>query len=491
MFVFVFGACGSETTITILHFADLHDRLQPEQLVVGGRTNEVPGIARLIGTIKKEKALAPDSTLVLFAGDAIEGTTFSIIFKGEPIFKLFDGLVDYMVPGVHDFDYNLGNLLERTTNARYKMLAANTFDRDAKPFTGHDSVIHEIDGIKIGIFGISIPITANLQPAKNMGGLIFTPVEEAARKSIQRLRQQGADVIIALTHQGLEEDKKLARAVDDLGLDLIVGGLSHTNLHRGFQTFETKIVQAGFRGEHLGKVVIRYDRKKRSVVSITPTVIPITASSPKDEEAQKLVDEYDRKMQDEIDIAIGSTDVFLEGKREVVRRTETNLANFIADALRRESGAEMSLINAGLIRASISPGDISISDILTVLPYSNSLTVVNLPGRVIYRILEKSAACNPGEGRFLQVSSGVSYRIRGRALDELLFNGRELDPDRIYSVATTDFLANGGDNYPEFSHDPSPRFTGITISESVIAAIRSMGKINPRVEGRIVRLEDD
>ena len=499
MLTFVFGACGSEATITILHFADLHDNLLPLYTVTGDQTTETGGIARLIGTIKKERELSPETTRVLFAGDAIEGTHFSIFYKGNIVYKFFDGLIDYGVFGVHDFDYTLENLLSLTKNARYKMLAANTFDRDAKPFTGYDCVVEEIDGVKVGIFGLSVRISEDLQTLKNLGygSLQFTDVEEAAKDTIQRLRQQGAEVIIALTHQGLEDDKTLARAVEDLDLHLIVGGRSHTNLPSGFQTFETKIVQAGFRGEHLGKVVIRYDRNKKEITSITPTLIPITDSSPIDEEVEAIVKTKDEEMQTMMAEILGSTDVLLEGSREVVRGKETNLANFIADAMRKESGADICLINAGLIRASINSDghanyEITIKDVLNVLPYSNSLTVVSLPGRAIYRMLEKSAACNPGEGRFLHVSGGLVYKIRGRVLADLRINGREIDFDRTYTVATTDFLAAGGDNYTEFSQNLGSRPLGTIISACVMDFLRAArgSKVNPMLEGRIVRLED-
>jgi len=492
--VLAFASCGAETTITILHFGDTHDELKPFLLDANDPASEVGGIARLIGTIQKEKALDPDRTLVMFAGDAIQGNSsiaiqFSTVFNGKVSFELFNGLLDFAVPGVHDFDYGLDNLKMLTRNTQYWMLAANTFNKDAKPFTGYDCVIREVDGIKIGVFGLSVRITSLLQATKNLGDLSFTPVEEAARNMVQTLRNQGADLVIALTHQGFEEDKKLARAVD--GIDLIVGGLSHTNLVKGFQTIETKIAQAGFRCQNLGKVVIRYDKAKKAVISIDPTVIPITASSPTDKEAEEEVEAAAEKMESELAVTIASTDEYLEGSREIVRGTETNLANLIADVMRQRSGAEMCLINAGLVRASIEPGDIRLKDVFNVLPYLNTLAVVTLPGRTIQRLLEKSAACNPGEGRFLQVSGELNYKIKGRILADARFNGRELEPDRLYTVATSDFLANGGDNYPEFTQDSSPRQVGITIADCFQEALRALGKVNPKVEGRIIRLPDD
>jgi len=488
LMVFVLCSCGSESEITILHFADFHDFLQPSVSVVNNHTNEVGGFARLVGTVLREKSHAPDSTFVLFAGDAVQGTTFSTFFKGEIVYSLFDRFVDYSVLGVHDLDYGLPNLMDLTKDRKYQILAANVFNKYGKPFSDHDAAIREVDGVKVGFFGLTKLITEILQAAKNMGDLNFAPVEETARSMVQSLRAQGADIVIALTHQGLEEDKKLARAVE--GIDLIVGGLSHTNLIKGFQTFDTIIVQAGYRGENIGKVTIRYDKKKKAVISITPTIIPVIASSPVDTETARIVGEYAKNMADQMGVIIAKTDVYLEGTREVVRRTETNLANLIADFMSLSSGAELCLVNSGVIRASINEGDIRVADVINALPYPNNVSVVRIPGRAIYRILEKSAACLPGEGRFLQVSKGVSYKIRGRVLEEFRFNGREIEPDRYYTVATSDFLADGGDNYPEFKQDLNPKNTGQTMAECVMAMLRRVGTVSPQIEGRIVRMEE-
>ena len=149
----------------------------------------------------------------------------------------------------------------------------------------------------------------------------------------------------------------------------------------------------------------------------------------------------------------------------------------------------MCIINSGVIRASINPGPVRVADVLNVLPYPNNVSTVRLTGKAIYRIIEKSAATHPGEGRFLQVSGGLQYKIKGRTLAELKFNGRDLDENRVYTVATSDFLADGGDNYPEFKQDRDPKNTGITMAEFMIEALKRMPTIAAGVEGRIVRLE--
>jgi 5'-nucleotidase/UDP-sugar diphosphatase len=157
----------------------------------------------------------------------------------------------------------------------------------------------------------------------------------------------------------------------------------------------------------------------------------------------------------------------------------------------QSTGADLCLINSGVVRASIEEGDIRVADVINTLPYPNNVSVVKIPGRAIYRIIEKSAACNPGEGRFLQVSRGRSYTIRGRVLAEFLVNGRPIDPNHVYTVATSDFLADGGDNYPEFKQDLNPKNTGVTMAECVIDMLQRVRNVSPRVEGRIVRLPEE
>ena len=483
----VFAGCGSESSFTILHFSDLHEHLHPVKRKIGNKDVEFGGVDRLIGGLKAARTAAGPGTLVLYAGDAIQGTPFSTFFKGEVTFGLLDGVIDYMVPGVHDFDYGQDNLNNLTGKSKFKVLSANIFNKDAKPFTGVDYVIKDIDGIKVGIFGLTMRITEILQSARNIEGLNFGPVEDAARAAVMAMRGQGVDFVIALTHQGIEEDKKLARAVD--GINLIVGGLSHTVLTNGFLVFDTWIAQAGYRGEHFGKITVRYDKEKKRIISISPEIVNVTAEMPADAEVAKVVDKYSKELKSKLDVVVSKSDVLLEGSRNKVRGNETNLGNLLADILKRETGADMCIINSGVIRASINPGPVRVADVLNVLPYPNNVSTVRLTGKAIYRIIEKSAATNPGEGRFLQVSGGLQYKIKGRTLAELKFNGRDLDENRVYTVATSDFLADGGDNYPEFKQDRDPKNTGITMAEFMIEALKRMPTIAAGVEGRIVRLE--
>ncbi|HOG64548.1 MAG TPA: bifunctional UDP-sugar hydrolase/5'-nucleotidase [Spirochaetota bacterium] len=485
--VSVLGGCGSESSFTILHFGDLHGHLHPLKRTEGKTDIESGGIARLIGGLKAAKQAAGPDSLILYNGDTIQGTTFSTFFKGEVSFGLLDGVIDYMVPGVHDFDYGQQNFINLTGKAKFKVLSANIFNKDAKPFTGSDYVIKDFNGIKVGIFGLTVRITEILQPTRNIDGLTFGAVEEAARSMVQMMRSQGVDFIVALTHQGLEEDKKLARAVD--GINLIVGGLSHTILTNGFLVFDTWIAHAGYRGEHFGSVTVRYDKGKKQILSVTTSVVDVTPEIPADPEVAKVVEKYTKELKSKLDVVVSKTDVLLEGSRNKVRGNETNLGNLLADVLQRETGAEMCLINSGVIRASINPGPIKIADVLNVLPYPNNVSTVRLSGKTIYRIIEKSAATNPGEGRFLQVSRGLQYKIRGRTLAELKFNGKDIEENRIYTVATSDFLADGGDNYPEFKQERERKNTGITMAEFMIEALKRMPNIDAKVEGRIVRIE--
>lgn len=484
-----FAGCGSESSLTILHFNDLHEQLHPVKRKLDGKEVELGGIDRLIGGLKAAKAAAGPGTLVLCGGDTIQGTPFSTFFKGAVTFELLDDVVDYMVPGVHDFDYGHVNLENLISKAKFKVLSANIFNKDAKPFTGMDYVIKEIDGLKVGIFGLTLRISEIQQPSRNIEGLHFGLLEDAARAAVTTLRGQGVDLVIALTHQGVEEDKKLARAVD--GINLIVGALSHTVLTNGFLVFDTWIAQAGARGEHFGEITIKYDKSKKRILSILPKVTRVTAEMPADAEITKTVAKYSQELKSKLDVVVNKSEVLLEGSRNKVRGNETNLGNLLSDIFMHETGADLCIINAGVIRASINPGPIRVADVLNVLPYPNNVATVRLSGKAIYRILEKSAAANPGEGRFLQVSSGLQYKIKGRTLAELTLKGRELDENRIYTVATSDFLADGGDNYSEFKQDKNPKNIGITMAECVIEALKRMPTItaSEKGEGRIIRLE--
>jgi 2',3'-cyclic-nucleotide 2'-phosphodiesterase (5'-nucleotidase family) len=485
LLVFVLPGCSSSVTFEILHFNDFHSWMLPAQEKVMDGDAEVTkdlggGVARLARAIKDRKG--PNS-LVLFGGDAIQGTAFSTVFHGEESFEALNEFVDIATLGNHEFDYGQDNLRKLLSMAQFEVVCANIFNADGNLFLDKEYVIRNIDGVNIAVFGLVTDITPVTTHPNNVIGLTFGSPVSVAKRLVPELREK-ADVVIAVTHIGSDNDVNLAREVP--GIDIIVGGHSHTALKNGIKVGDTLIVQAGDYARYLGSVRVRVDSKTKKVRSASARLIPMAPNLPKDPAVEAIVAKYDEKLGIEINQVIARAAVRLEGEKSRVRNEETNLGNLIADVQRDIARSDLAFINGGGIRDSISAGDVRISDLMRVIPFDNVIVLLEIPGSTIAKLLDRSAAKESQTGNFLHVSKGSSYTIRdGRAVD-IIINGEPINPTRTYRVATSDFLAAGGDGFAEFVGNPSYE-TGFMLRDSLISAFRTLGTVNVTTEGRIKR----
>jgi len=183
---------------------------------------------------------------------------------------------------------------------------------------------------------------------------------------------------------------------------------------------------------------------------------------------------------------VGETSVFLDGEREHVRSQETNLGDLITDAMRLVSGAPIAFQNGGGIRASIEPGPITLEEIIKVLPFGNEVATVELTGEQIMQVLASSAAREPGDGGFLQMS-GIKVVYIGGQVESATVDGQPLDPNKTYLVATNAFLLEGGDGYDAFTQGKNPYYVGTKLDTSLVSLLTVKGTVAPEVEGRITR----
>ncbi len=466
--------------VTILHFNDFHAQVMPYKVEKNDATPSA-GLARLVHLLRSNRTA---DTLTLFAGDMLLGTEYSTVFKGEAEFSILRGLVDFMTIGNHEFDYGISTLEALRDKNAIPMLLANVSYRDgSRPYTRERFVIRTVNGVKVGLFGLLAENTPDETNPVNVRHLAFASEVATARTMVQELKRQGAQVIVAMTHIGFTKDKALAAAVP--GIDVIIGAHSHTMLPVGERIGNTLIAQANWGGSHLGKIVLEYDATSRRLVSSVASLIAATAETPEDPAARAAIDVFKGKLDGKLNEVIGSTGIHLDGERSHVRARETNLGNYIADVLCDAAGAEIALMNGGGIRASIERGQIRIRDVQKVLPFNNTLQTIELPGSALMKILDRAARDAGGGGSFLQVSRDVNLVIRGKRLTQVLYQGRPIQPDRIYKVATIDFLIVGGGGFVEFKEGRNIKAAGGLLSEVVIEAIRKAGTIRPRSEGRI------
>lgn len=479
--------------ITILHTNDTHGRFVKDSKVIG---------MDVLATIKKQH---PNSVLV-DAGDTIHGLPFVTLNKGQDAVDLMNAVgYDFMTPGNHDFNYGYERLLELTNNVKLKagqekmrVLSSNVLKDGESVFT--PSYIKKINGVKVGFFGMSSPETAYKTNPNNVKGLEFINPIESAKQEVKNLEKKGADIIVGISHVGTDEssDPKtydVIKAVD--GIDVVVDGHSHTNMPNGEMVNDTLIVSTGDYMSNIGKVELELEKVKGEYKIVESSATHITkeetlAITPDTEVEAKIT--QIKEAQDKIlSEKVGETKTLLDGKRENVRSKETNLGNLLTDAMINETGADVAITNGGGIRASIEAGNITKGQVVEVLPFGNFIVTKELTGKEIKEVLEHGVK-NFGEvaGSFAHVG-GMKFAVDpskpvGDRVVNITINNEEIDMNKKYTVATNDFLAAGGDEYPCFGNLPTLSEYS-ALEEALAKYIQELGVVDYHVEGRITTVE--
>lgn len=485
---------GKPTFITILHTNDTHGRLENFKAI---DENIVGGFARIATLVKEIRESAPGIVLLIDAGDAIHGTTLANLFDGVPVVDVFNAIgYDAMEIGNHEFNYGQAILTERFEQAEFPILAANvvvTATGESPPFC-RPYTIKEVAGKRIAIFGLITPDTPVVTHPKNVIGLTFLDPIETAAKLVPKLRPK-ADLIVALTHIGYEMDRQLTKKVG--GIHVIVGGHSHTKIEapeRGNKGGNAIIVQAWESGKVLGRLDL--EMRGKAIVRFSGELIPVTADIPEDPEVKAIIQPYVEELEEMMAEVVGSTLVDLEGRRENIRTQETNLGNLVANMMRWASeGAQIALQNGGGIRwhRVFPAGDITLGDVYELLPFANTLVMMDLTGAQIGEALELSVSIYPGVlGGFLQVS-GLKFTFDPgqpafSRLVDVWVGDEPLVDNAVYRVATNDFLAAGGDDYTVLTLGTNFVDTGIYLMDYMVEYIKEFSPVSPAVENRIVPL---
>ncbi len=509
-----------DLALTILHTNDIHahfaafnkhgNTCKPAEHAEGKCFG---GAARIVGAIKRIRDERP-ATLVLDAGDVFQGTLFYSKYKGKAARAFMQAAgYDAMALGNHEFDDGPSVLAEFLKSVSFPVLAANV-DVSAEPrLEGliRPYVVKEVKGRKVGILGIvteSVPVISSPGPTVR-----FLDVMEATRKSAAELKAKGAEIVIALSHAGLQKDMEIAMLVS--GVDVIVGGHSHlllSNREKGavgpYPKMVTNpagepvlVVQVGSYGKYLGRLDVAFDKAGRPV-KWAGEPIRLDQSLPEDPAVlknfagmMKEIDEFHHQR-------VGKTDLFLNGD---CRHEECNLGDLICDSIRtatRKEGVQIAFVNGGGIRSSIPTGDITLGQVLETLPFGDTLTTMKIQGKDLLAALEHSVSQaenpeNEGTGRFLQVS-GIRYEwdarkpagerlVKAEILNSL-GEAKPLRPDVWYRVAMSDFLARGGDGYEMFKANAGDAYNhGKRISGIFAEYLQKLSPVFPRTEGRIVR----
>lgn len=479
--------------LVILHLSDW-DRIE----AVDG----AGGAARIAATIKAEKAKAAETgatVLVTFGGDMISPSLLSGIDQGAHMIDMANTVgLDYAVLGNHEFDFGPEILKARLAESTFRWLAGNVSENGQPNFPGAaDATIIEIGGYKIGILGLTTPDTVLLSSPGP--GVTFEPYASAGPRITKVLRDQGADLVIALSHDDYTDDLELMQAVP--GIDIVLGG--HDHLALTHYDGQHAVLKAGSQGTFVGRLRLTVDRvegRDGPKVVWTPDFAQIhTSAVAPDPEVQGKVEGYLAKLNAELGQPVGTTTTELDSRRATVRGGEAAIGNLIADAMRAAVDADVAITNGGGIRGDTTyPAGTTLTRkaVLAELPFGNRTLKLELTGADLLAALENGVSqVEDGGGRFPQVS-GLSFEYdadkpAGSRVGAVTVGGNPLDPSAAYTLATNDFMARGGDGYASLA---TARVLVDVRSAKLMASqvmdhVAALGTVAPTVEGRIRRLD--
>jgi 5'-nucleotidase len=442
------GHADASLKITILYMNDPHAHYVPYRKA--GGTGLIGGFARAATLIKKiteRNRSEGRTTLTLMAGDLLTGTPFSTAWKGELGVSLMNRMqFTAMAAGNHEFDEGQEHLLLKLRPAMdFRLLSANILNESGQ-YVFERSMVEKIPSsrTKIFIFGLTTEQTSTSTHPENVKGLQFLNAIASARELLEGSSEH--DLVIALTHLGVEGDKELAGSCPKI--DLIVGGHSHTALFQPLQVNHTLVVQAGAYAEYLGRLDL--DVIDGRIATYQGELIHLGEEIPEDQDISAIIDQYKSRMDSRLGEVIGKTEVFLDGRLSTVRSgKDSNLGKLIAFLMAQRLGTQVALLNGGAIRASLNTGDITRGDIYTVLPFSNHPVRLNLTGKDLRAILQRGADLHLGSGGKLQ-TFGVTYHTKNGKVVIDRVGDAAFNPEQTYSVAINDFLLAGGDGYELF-----------------------------------------
>lgn len=490
--LFTSALFSQEVTMTILHWNDFHSQNLPYQVRSRDReTNRdttylVGGSAVLASYIKKHHR-GDSVTMVLNAGDDFQGSPISTITKGGSQIRLLNLIrPTAFTLGNHEFDYGKESLAELLRNADFPVLSANLVDATTHvPFAG-TYIIKKIGAANVAIVGLMTQELPTLSVPKNIAGLTVLPLSVTMNGLVPELKRRGADIIVALTHQGVTEDSLLATLSPDI--DVIVGGHSHTPLYRPKYVNGILITQAGSRGRWLGRITLTVDVRKDTVVSSSADLIECrSADIEPDPVIAAAVNDLEKLADKELNSVIA--ELTTDWKRS--SSGESNIGNWISDAMRTYAGADIAFQNSGGIRKEVLAGPVTVRDFWEISPFSNTLVTFTVNGATLRSMLSHQVAINDD---LCQVS-GVSYvyRIREgkRSLHNVKIGKNILDDTKKYTIVTNNYVAAQSKKY--FGFDlPESAITQLNVIDRdiLIDEARRQKKITSVIENRIKEAEE-
>lgn len=456
----VSSAWAAQTTnITVLYTGDTHGHLRS---FYHGARSPVGGIAKRAIFFQEKRRHQGMIWLTLDSGDSLSGTVLADVFEGYLSIEAMNKLsYDAIGLGVHDFDFGVGVLKQRIEQAEFPVLSANIHYSDSGASFAAPYVILERDGVRIAILGLTTGELASQVAPANFAGLSVTDPMETAKQLVPQLRSQ-ADVVIALTHLGINGDIRLASEVR--GIDVIVGGMSHSELHVPMKFEDTLIVHDSEFGHSVGMLKLSFDPQQNyKRVYFTNTLEQLAGKWVENSDYVEWLASFNEQLMQRMETIVGTSAMQMSETK--LRSSETPLGNYVADTMRMSTNTDIALLPAAFFQGPLPEGPITLGDLFAAMPYDHYAVVVDVTGGEVQEILDDAAA-QIGKAGFPQIS-GASFGILDAKAHNVLIGGHQLDLFKRYKLATSDVLADGENGYVKLGTVQERSYTGKLIRDQV------------------------
>lgn len=515
------GASFADYTLNILHINDWHSRIESNNKYESTCSAEeetkgecIGGAARLITAIAQErKKLDGQNVLLLNGGDNFQGSLFYTTYKGKAEAEFLNQMkFDAMTVGNHEFDDGEDALAPFLDVIQFPVLSANVKASAAAKVGDRikPSIVLEIGGQKIGIVGAVTTETPEIaSPGPN---ITIEDDVKTITAEVEKLKAEGVNKIIALTHVGYPRDKEMIAKIP--GVDVVVGGHTHSLLSNtdakaegpyptmidNPEGYKVPVTQAASYSKYLGEFKVVFDdngvvkEASGDPIFLDKSITPDQAVLDRIKELGAPIEELKTKL-------VGESTAPIDGSREACRARECEMGNLVSDAVLdrvKDQGVSIVFTNGGGLRASIDQGPVTMGEVLTVLPFQNTIATFQISGKDIVAALENGVSqLEEGAGRFAQVA-GLKYAFDKSAAPEsrvsaveVMDNGNwvPIDPAKDYLVASNNYVRQGGDGYKIFADNAKNAYDyGPGLEQVVADYLGAHNPYTPKLEGRITEI---
>ncbi|HCS7296999.1 bifunctional UDP-sugar hydrolase/5'-nucleotidase [Escherichia coli] len=502
----IFGVIFSHSVlaqdVTIYYTNDIHAHVNPAKILAVDKNRLIGGMANIAGIVNEAKKKSKD-VFFFDAGDYFTGPYISTLTKGEAIIDIMNTMpFDAVSVGNHEFDHGVPNMVSQLSKAKFPILLGNIYYTDTnKPVWDHPWTIIEKDGLKIGVIGLHGAFAFyDTVAAKAREGVEARDEIKYLNKALAELKGK-VDITVLLIHEGvparqssfgskdverlLQADIETAKKVN--GVDVLITGHAHVGTPQPIKVNNTLIVSTDAYGTNIGKLVLDYNPKTKKIDSYNGELITIFADQFKpDTIVQNTIDKWSAKLNKITQEVVGHSPVVLT--REYGSSSSTG--NLILDAMMEKTpDAVARFQNSGGMRADFPKGDITLGDVISTFLFNNDLIEMDLTGRDLKSLMTHATNLTNG---VLQVSKSVavvydSKKPLNQRLISFTINGKPVEDNQTYRIATHSFCASGGDGFEAFLNGKNVKtIPGTTSAESIIDYFKNHKPVTPDLTKRVM-----